>query len=160
MENNIFEPPSSQVSDPVTSHADRRKHVNYAFYAFFLSPLVTVLLAMLLTIVLGLVFEGTETGVFHGALKLAAWDSYLLIVSFLYFTLFVFGLSTHWLLGKLTRRKLYLYLLMPALIPSPILLLGMDVGVLTVWASLAGLLAVCFSVFWTLAVYLPRTRTL
>ena len=159
MEHNIFAAPSSQVSDPVTSHADRRKHINYAFYAFFFSPLVTVILAILLLVFFDLVFEGTWLSEDISDLKSALYEGLLVAVSFLYFTLFIFGLSTHWLLGKLTRRKLYLYLLFSALIPSPILL-RMDVSGLKIWASFSGILAVCFGIFWILAVYLPRNRTL
>jgi len=162
MEHNIFEVPSSQVSDPVRSHADRREHINYTFYAFVFSPLVTIFLAIFLSVVfvsgLVLVYDMTGFGEFYSDLKSALSEGFLVAVSFLYFALFIFGLSTHWLLGKISRRKLYLYLLVPAFFTSPTLLMGIDA--IGLWAILSGILAVPFGIFWILAVYLPRKRTL
>ena len=164
MEHNIFEAPTSQVSDPVAPHVDGREHTNYSLYAFFISPLATVLLAILLLAFFDLVFEGTWLSEDISDLKSALYEGLLVAVSFLYFTLFIFGLSIHWLLGKITRRKLYFYLLLPAVILSPILLMmSMDaeglIGGLIIWAALSGILAVPFGIFWILAVYLPRNRT-
>ena len=139
------------------------------YYAFFITPLVTVLLAMLFLSVLDLVFEGAWLSEDISYYKSALYEGLLVAVSYLYITLIVFGLPAHWLLGKINKRKLYFYLLVPAAILSPIFLImamkieelveGLIVG-LIVWGALSGILVVPFGIFWILAVYLPQNRIL
>ena len=123
---------------------------------------------MLLLSVLDLVFEGTWLSEDITYYKSLLYEVLLVAVSYLYITLIIFGLPAHWLLGKINKRKLYFYLLVPAVILSPILLVmsmgeagliaGLIVG-LIIWASLSGILAVPLGTFWLFAVYLPRIRT-
>lgn len=123
---------------------------------------------MLFLSVLDLVFEGAWLSEDISYYKSALYEGLLVAVSYLYITLIVFGLPAHWLLGKINKRKLYFYLLVPAAILSPIFLImamkieelveGLIVG-LILWGALSGILAVPLGIFWILAVYLPRKRT-
>ena len=163
MERDIYQTPSAELARPAQVSVSSQKRINPSLLGFFVSPLATSFLVTLFINVYDFVFSSNNVEIAYVAYK--AGGMFVVVSAFLSVYLFAFGLLPHWVLGRIGKRKYYLYLaagaIAPLLILLVLILLGRsDLETILGFIPVSGTGAVCFSIFWYIAVYLPRKGAL
>ena len=158
MKKSIYDSPSSDLTTNGESAVPEKERPKLGLVAFFLSPMVTISICIFLVFLFEVIIEKRNL-VPTESLTSTFSDIFLPGVALLYIYLFVFGLFTHWLLGKYRRRKVYLYSLSGIFWLTPIMLLfGVRDDLLLGFIAflISGAIgALCFTLFWVIGVYLP-----
>lgn len=138
----------------------KRKWANFTLAAYLIAPLITSVVGIVIVIIVDAANRYSTDGIL--SLRLEDIGGILFFLSALsYLCLLIVGLPFHWMLGKVSKRKFYLYLLGGIVAPSPLILLdGIGDEPISALSILGTIGAVCFIVFWFVAVHMPKTKAL
>jgi hypothetical protein len=158
MDNDIYRPPSSDLSDPAQLGSAKRNQIRSSLAAFFLAPLITSIFGIV-------VFIGAETFNSYTNQNISginiseAGEVFVFLLAVYYLLLLVPGIPIHWLFGKIKNRKPYFYLLAGILIsvPFPVFTDATNEPFIWFFVLMSGI--ICSGSFWFIAVYPGKTKS-